>query len=171
MSTGSFLRNSPLWLNVLVLIVILALGSIFIWIIFPPGGPRGVAAVTTRGGRMLALRLPSSDLNPQKQIVVFDDKPLPKPRIVIFEPASPQAGDQYEEIQLTVEQWTAINNIRKEWCENAPMFPSPSGNMFYDIGIHCENRVLQSARRIVIPVDYLPPDLQELVNLFVPPTN
>jgi len=159
-------RSQLLWINILVIIAVFVLGGVFILVILPPGGSRGVAAVTTRGGRMVVLRLPSTNSQPQKQLVVFDNEPLPRPRIVILEPAIPQAGAQYEEMQLTIEQWTSIDNIRGQWCNNAPKFLLQESAPFYDIGIRCQNSGFRSSKRIIVPVDELPTDFQRLLDLF-----
>jgi hypothetical protein len=156
--------------NLLFILAIMMLGGLFILAQLPPGGPDGVAAVTTRGGRMFVVRFPASSTSPQHQIEVFDSSTSPRPRIAIFEAVNARDGDPYHEVQLTDNQWQAIEGLRQQWCRGSPAFlPSVGDPPQYAIGLRCEAHGLRSSRQVMIPADELPRAIRDLIVLFPMP--
>lgn len=114
---------------------------------------------------MLVLRLPLSNGRPQEQIVVSTNEPLPEPRIAILAAVGSRDGDPYKKLQLTLEQWTSINNIREEWCANSLTFTVQQSDPFYDIGLRCQSSSFRSSKQVLVPIEKLPIELQELIRL------
>lgn len=160
-------QRQPQQVNIfLLLLVFILIALLFVVFMTPPGGAGGVAAATSRGGRMLVLRLPPANNQRQQQIVVFTNELLPKQRLVVLEPVPFQAGDPHAEQQLSLEQWNSVDNLREEWCNSAPDFSVHESNIFLDVGIRCEVAGFRSAKRVVVPIEELPPVLEGLINIF-----
>jgi hypothetical protein len=160
------MKRVSLRTNILVIMAVFLLGGLVVLCRLPPGGPEGVAVATTRGGSMLVLRLPLSKDYPQKQIIVFNNEPLPQPRIAIFETVESRDGEPYKKVQLTFEQWITIDNIREQWCINTPNFTLQQNAAFYDVGLRCQYSGFRSSKRVMVPIGELPNDLQELMHIF-----
>lgn len=161
------LQRQPQQVNILFLLIgFILVALLFMLFITPPGGSGGVASVTSRGGRMLVLRLPPANNQHQQQIVVFTNEPLPKPRLVVLEPVPFHTGDPYTEKQISIEQWNIVDNLREEWCDNTPKFVAQENQPFFDVGIRCEIGGFRSAKRVIVPIEELPPALKGLINTF-----
>jgi len=151
---------------ILLLAFALLAGGAMALIIFTPGGPNGVAAVTTRGGRVFVLRFPSSVASPQQEIVVFNNETISRSRIAVLEGVE-ESDNTYKEVQLIIDQWQKIDNLRKKWCDQAPNYRTiRNGEPFYDIGLRCLSGGWLSTRRVMIPIEEFPDELQKLTKLF-----
>lgn len=79
-------------------------------------------------------------------------------------------------IALTQEQWHMIESLRMSWCQTPPSFREVHENEpFYAVGLDCgvtrtTFTAVSDRRRIIIPVDELPPELIQLIELVPSPT-
>ena len=123
----------------------------------PQGQDRSVDSELGRAGRILAIRLPSSN----EKISITDTKVA-----VRYELKPPYNGSNTE-FKLPQEVWQPANALRQQWCENLPQFRAlQSQELFYDVGIQCG---LFQTHTVRIPTDVLPTALQNLIDHVPPP--
>lgn len=156
-----------LWTNIAVLIVLFLIGGLLLLLTLPPGGPQGVAAVTTRGDRIMAIR--AVGIRPQeeaKQVVVFGDAHARTQYLVVAEPVHARTAAPYHEYRLSQSEWATINTIRQQWCVNPPRSveqDDPRGQ--YAVGFRCTEGSVQSYRQLHLEATALPPELNNLIML------
>jgi hypothetical protein len=128
-----------------------------------------VTQIVGSGGRIFAMKFPSSPSGRQEVIIVHDNREgqdPPRGAYRFQNPAEWQRTAMYMpevvEVQLTVEQWNAIYRLSERWCYDNPSFSEvQEGEPFYDVGTDCKRVV--SKNRFKIPPDELPPELVMLL--------
>lgn len=169
---GRPLSNVSLRTNLVVVLATFVTGGFFVLLLLPPGEASGIAAVTTHGGQMFIVRYPRPPSGPQRQIVVFDDSTLARPRLAVLADADAREFDLDSAVQLDRDQWQAIDALRQQWCAASPRFPSAaSAAPAYDIGLRCENsnHGMPRAAYVRAPGDALPASVQDLIACFPHP--
>jgi hypothetical protein len=166
---GRPLSNVSLKTNLLVILATFVVGDFFALLQLPPAGSGGVAAMTTRGDRMFVVRYPKPPTGPQRQIEVSDVTTGSHPRLAMLANVDARDGATDSSVELTLDQWQAIDGLRQQWCADSPHFPSAaSAAPVYDIGLCCEysNHGMPRSIYVRTPGDALPISVQRLIELF-----
>jgi hypothetical protein len=160
-------REVSLKTNTIILLVMFAFGGFFLLIQMPSGGANGVAAATTRGGRMFVIRPPEvAQSTLPRQITIFENYEglSDTSRAVFYELNNSSGEAETKSIQLSLEQWNAIAELQDTWCKLIPKNRiHEQSSLFYDIGMRCRGPFGISARQIKLRGDELPIELQQII--------
>jgi hypothetical protein len=108
----------------------------------PSGSP-----IYLRGSGVALLRLPSTVTPPQK-VQIFDDGS-------VIRGLNPLQPGKSTTIFLNVSEREELDQLRTQWCQQIPAFPSVKPNEpFYDLGFKCD--ALYHVKQAKVPVDMLP---------------
>lgn len=146
------------------------IGGLGIWLLFGggirSGGPHAIDLIASNRGRMLAVRLPPDADGHQEQVLVYPEGEIRREDMYIQTRYSRMGCGAKG--QLPSDEREAVNALRVAWCATPPDFPQPAEDEpFYDLGLACganPTGFFVSRRRIQIPLDRLPPELQMLID-------
>lgn len=160
-------REISLRTNIIILAVMFSCGGFFILIQMPSGGPGGVAAATTRGGRMFVIRPPQEAPSTiPGQITIFEnnDGLSNMSRAIFYEFDDASGTGNTKNVQLTLAQWSEIAKLRDDWCTSTPAnHLREQSSLLYDIGVRCHGPFGISSRQIKLRGDELPVELQRII--------
>jgi hypothetical protein len=104
-----------------------------------------------RGGVFLIVRLPSTT-GVDGVTGVYEDGRF-------FTPVSTQPSE--EQNKLSIDSLQIINDVRNQWCRQAPVFRDvKAGEPYYVVGVRCSPFRSYEAH---VPIDQLPQPLDQLV--------
>jgi hypothetical protein len=145
-----------------------AFGGFFILIQMPSGGANGVAAATTRGGRIFVIRPPQvAQSTLPRQITIFENNEglSTTSRVVFYEFNNIRGEEETKSVQLTLDQWNRIDELRDKWCQSIPINRiREQSPILYDIGVRCTGP-FGNTRQIKLLGDELPIELQQIITI------
>jgi hypothetical protein len=146
-------------IGMVLLIGTLLFGVVSYFNYAPPAGPVSVTALANQGDYALVLRTPPAPDGTADDILVAatDDPAAPRP--VLRGPAGQAAAAPTVETTLTPAAWQPLDTLRTNWCTASPLFLGARGDEpTYDVALRCG----LSVRRVRVPADSLPPELDAL---------
>jgi hypothetical protein len=143
----------------------LLLGVVSYFNYAPPEGPPSVTVLANQGDYALVLRTPPApDGTADDMLVAAPDAPA-APSRVVRGPAGRAADSPIGTATLAPEVWQPLDTLRANWCTASPLFLGlRNDEPMYDVALRCGLAV----RRVRVPADSLPPELDAL-RAAVPP--
>jgi hypothetical protein len=136
---------------------VIAFLGIVVLLRFQEGTPMGIL----RGNTVLNIWLPTVEGFAPESVTIGGDGISVAPYKATRGLREPRSSTYHTRL-LTLEEWEALRQLRKEWCRNAPVFATiPDGAPFYYVAFQCDAAI---DGEVKIPVGAMPSVIQTIID-------